>query len=123
MDKIKQPSHYMQHGNMETIEKIKIMTEGLTGYEGYLVGNVVKYIDRYEFKNGVEDLQKAKAYIDFIIEDIGKVEQPKEEQPKEEVKIKNCWNCKHYNIFKNWCDKTEHFYNYAHICPEYVQND
>lgn len=30
-------------------------------------GNVIKYITRYKEKGGVEDLKKAKQYIDFII--------------------------------------------------------
>ena len=31
-------------------------------------GNVVKYITRYKSKNGLEDLKKAKHYIDMLIE-------------------------------------------------------
>lgn len=34
----------------------------------YLEGNVIKYISRYKKKNGLEDLQKAKHYIDLIME-------------------------------------------------------
>ena len=34
----------------------------------YLQGNVIKYVTRYRDKNGVEDLQKAKHYIDLLIE-------------------------------------------------------
>ena len=34
----------------------------------YLQGNVIKYVTRYNYKNGVEDLQKAKHYIDLLIE-------------------------------------------------------
>ena len=34
----------------------------------YLQGNVIKYITRYKNKNGLEDLKKAKHYIDLIIE-------------------------------------------------------
>ena len=30
-------------------------------------GNVIKYITRYKEKGGIEDLKKAKQYIDFII--------------------------------------------------------
>ncbi len=30
--------------------------------------NVIKYICRWKSKNGVEDLKKAKQYIDFLIE-------------------------------------------------------
>ena len=34
---------------------------------GYFEGNVIKYICRYKHKNGIEDLEKAKQYIDFLI--------------------------------------------------------
>ncbi len=35
---------------------------------GFIAGNVVKYITRYEKKNGLEDLNKARHYIDLLIE-------------------------------------------------------
>lgn len=35
---------------------------------GYIEGNVVKYITRWKNKNGVEDLKKAKHYIEMLIE-------------------------------------------------------
>lgn len=34
----------------------------------FLEGNVIKYICRWRKKNGVEDLQKAKHYIEMLIE-------------------------------------------------------
>ena len=36
----------------------------------YCQGNVVKYVTRYPDKNGVEDLLKARHYIDLLIEHI-----------------------------------------------------
>lgn len=35
---------------------------------GFAVGNVIKYVCRYKFKNGKEDLLKAKHYIELLIE-------------------------------------------------------
>lgn len=35
---------------------------------GYLAGNAIKYLARYKDKNGVEDLQKARHYVDKLIE-------------------------------------------------------
>lgn len=35
---------------------------------GFIVGNIIKYICRYKDKNGIEDLKKAKHYIDILIE-------------------------------------------------------
>ena len=31
-------------------------------------GNVVKYVMRYRSKNGLEDLEKARHYLDYLIE-------------------------------------------------------
>ena len=35
---------------------------------GFCEGNVIKYISRWKAKNGIEDLKKARWYIDFLIE-------------------------------------------------------
>ena len=35
---------------------------------GYLEGNVVKYVTRWQTKNGVQDLLKAKHYLDKLLE-------------------------------------------------------
>ena len=35
--------------------------------EGFCVGSIIKYVTRYKHKNGVEDLKKAKWYIDYLI--------------------------------------------------------
>jgi hypothetical protein len=35
---------------------------------GYLAGNVIKYVTRYKSKNGLEDLKKARHYLDKLIE-------------------------------------------------------
>ena len=39
---------------------------------GYMEGNVIKYVSRYKNKNGVEDLKKARHYIDMLIEELSK---------------------------------------------------
>jgi hypothetical protein len=35
---------------------------------GYLEGNIIKYVARHPEKNGVEDLKKARHYLDKLIE-------------------------------------------------------
>ena len=53
------------HYNNKAIQPIDyIMANKLDFCEG----NVVKYITRYKDKNGLEDLKKAKQYIEFLIE-------------------------------------------------------
>ena len=36
----------------------------------FMQGNVIKYVFRYKNKNGLEDLEKAKEYIDRMIENL-----------------------------------------------------
>jgi len=35
---------------------------------GYFEGNVIKYVSRWRAKNGIADLEKAKHYIELLIE-------------------------------------------------------
>ena len=35
---------------------------------GFIVGNIIKYVCRYQDKNGAEDLKKARHYLDMLIE-------------------------------------------------------
>jgi hypothetical protein len=65
MDKIN-PNHY-KFGGIETIDYIssKMTAEQ---FEGYLQGNIIKYISRYNHKNGIEDLHKAEWYLCRLIE-------------------------------------------------------
>jgi len=56
------PAHYKQ-GSIETIEYI------LDKNMNYLEGNVVKYISRYKMKNGLEDLHKARWYLERLIKE------------------------------------------------------
>ena len=45
------------------------VTDFIIEYEmGFLEGNIVKYIARYKSKNGLEDLKKAKWYLEKLIE-------------------------------------------------------
>jgi hypothetical protein len=37
-------------------------------FKGYLIGNVIKYISRFQDKGGAIDLQKCKHYLDKLIE-------------------------------------------------------
>lgn len=43
---------------------------------GYFVGQITKYVERYHLKNGLQDLEKAKHFLDKLIE----LEQPKIER-------------------------------------------
>lgn len=61
------PDHYRQ-GSIECIEAIEAATINKTGIEAACVANVIKYLWRYEAKNGLEDIKKARWYMDKLIE-------------------------------------------------------
>ena len=65
-DNVNNPAHYGT-GSIECIEYIKdfLTDEELTGYYR---GNVAKYLHRWRYKNGVEDLKKARWYLEALIQ-------------------------------------------------------
>jgi hypothetical protein len=65
-DMVNSPPHYNQAG-IECIDAIKAATSD--GHEYYLQGNIIKYLWRYRYKNGVEDLKKAQWYLGKLIEE------------------------------------------------------
>jgi hypothetical protein len=64
-DPVNNPLHYSS-GGVEAIEALEAcMTP--EAFRGFLKGNVIKYVWRYENKNGLEDLKKAKWYLKALI--------------------------------------------------------
>lgn len=65
------PAHY-KNGKVECIDAIEAATTGLEGIEAVCTGNVIRYIWRWKLKNGLEDLKKARWYLDRLIAKIEK---------------------------------------------------
>lgn len=59
------PSHY---NGTNCLNAIAIATTNLSGNEAFCTGNAIKYLWRWKAKNGVQDLLKARQYIDYLIE-------------------------------------------------------
>jgi len=53
------PNHY--------IDIIEDLSSDLDGFDGFCIGNVIKYIWRFKHKNGCEDLENAKWYLEKVI--------------------------------------------------------
>ena len=68
-DNVNHPSHYTQ-GGVECIDAITAATVNKTGIEAVCTGNVIKYLWRYEAKNGLEDVKKAQWYINRLIAEL-----------------------------------------------------
>lgn len=65
-EEIKKPARYNKRGKLECWDVI------LDQEMNFLEGSVLKYLWRYKEKNGIHDLEKAKVYIDKIIEGLKK---------------------------------------------------
>ena len=65
---VSHPPHYQTSSGLETIDVIAAFTEDLKGIEAVDTGNVIKYICRWKHKNGIQDLEKAKWYLDHLID-------------------------------------------------------
>ena len=67
-DNVYSPSHYQLGDlNIEAIDVIRAVL-GEEKFEGYCRGNTIKYILRADKKNELEDLKKAKVYLDWEIQ-------------------------------------------------------
>lgn len=61
------PAHYVLEDGSDSMDLIaKIL--GREQFKGFLRGNALKYLIRYELKSGVDDLRKALDYIERLVE-------------------------------------------------------
>lgn len=66
MNNVNHPNHYT-NGEVEVIDYIRDKLSAVE-FVGYCIGNVLKYVSRWKFKGGVEDLEKAAVYLNWAIE-------------------------------------------------------
>lgn len=68
-DNVHSPQHYRQ-GGVEVIDIIRDAVRDADGFEAVCHANVIKYVLRYRYKNGVEDVKKAAVYLDWLIAEL-----------------------------------------------------
>lgn len=66
-DTVNHPSHY-NYGDIEIIDFIEQVTQHYNANVAYHIGNAIKYLARSPHKNGKEDVEKAKWYIERAYE-------------------------------------------------------
>ena len=66
-DNVNHPSHY-NYGEIEVIDFIEQVTQHYNANVAYHIGNAIKYLARSPHKNGKEDIEKAKWYIERAFE-------------------------------------------------------
>lgn len=71
MDNVNKPKHYELDG-IPGVE-VKDVIKAVLGKDtvSFYLGNVLKYVLRFKKKNGLEDLKKARLYLDWAITDYG----------------------------------------------------
>ena len=70
-DPVNHPPHYTT-GGIETVDVIRAKMSS-DRFQGYLMGNVLKYLLRCEYKNKrVEDIKKAQFYLNALVEEMDK---------------------------------------------------
>ena len=106
LDMVNHPYHYKTKSGLETIDVIEAFTDDLSGGEATNTGNVIKYICRWKKKNGLEDLEKARWYLNRLIDLVKKKEE--EGRTKNGPQRSNVF-CFSYNdiVFSNRSDAEE----------------
>lgn len=74
-DMVNHPSHYKSETGLEAIDVIEAFTFDLLGIEAFCTGNTLKYLCRWKKKNGLEDLKKARWYLNRLIDHVEKLEE------------------------------------------------
>ena len=64
------PKHYQTENGIEAIDVMEAFTADLKGFEAVDTSNVIKYILRWKNKNGLEDLEKCRWYLDRLIKNV-----------------------------------------------------
>lgn len=74
-DMVNHPPHYKSETGLEAIDVIEAFTFDLKGIEATDTGNILKYMCRWKGKNGLEDLKKARWYLDHLINHVEKLKE------------------------------------------------
>lgn len=87
-DNVNHPQHYKAPNGLEAIDVIEAFTTDLNGFEATHTANALKYLLRWKHKNGLEDLKKARWYLDRLINKLDEmklVSEDKNDFQKEEM--------------------------------------
>ena len=66
VEEVNHPERYCGTCSIECIEAMELVV-GWEGVVNFCICNALKYVWRYQNKNGIEDLHKANWYIDYVL--------------------------------------------------------
>lgn len=67
-DVVNKPSHYTFSNKFEVIDVVKEISKQYPPELAFAIGNVIKYVARSQHKNGLQDLEKASYYLNYVID-------------------------------------------------------
>ena len=73
-DNVNHPNHYQNIAGVEAIDILNDVVKDLPGKQAAMLWNTLKYLLRFQKKNGLEDLKKAQNYLQYLIDDIETVQ-------------------------------------------------
>ena len=76
-DNVNHPNHYQNIAGVEAIDILNDVVKDLPGKQAAMLWNTLKYLLRFQNKNGLEDLKKAQNYLQWLIDDIEAVKEDK----------------------------------------------
>ena len=79
---VSHPDHYMSETGLEVIDVLEAFTFDLKGIEAVCTANALKYLCRWNKKNGIQDLEKAIWYIQYLIEHLKTLEEENNSDPR-----------------------------------------
>lgn len=107
-DKVNHPDHYQNIAGLEAIDILDDIVKDLPGKQAAMLWNTLKYLFRFQKKNGVEDLKKAQNYLQRLIDDIESDKaKPKNNSKSSKTKKKveapwGMWHSKEYGDIIIW---------------------
>lgn len=84
---VNHPDHYQNIAGVEAIDILNDVVQGLEPVPACMLWNCMKYLLRFKNKNGVQDLEKAKNYLDWLIESLNKQETESENKESDNKSI------------------------------------
>lgn len=111
-DNVNHPKHYTQ-GVVECIDALAAATINLKGLDAVCTANAIKYLWRWDQKNGVEDLKKARWYIDKLVKENEVVEDKTQDEEKQSFITAVRLN------LNMWCDSGD--VDYLHKAIAYIK--
>ena len=73
-DNVNHPDHYQNIAGVEAIDILNDVVKDLPGKQAAMLWNAMKYLLRFQKKNGVEDLKKAQNYLQWLIDEVEAVQ-------------------------------------------------